>query len=599
MFGKRPPSKPDRRDKAARQAARRERAIEQFVVEEIEVGDVGNLRTAAHVIETVKEAPRQWASTAAYLAAWAALWLMLVLASLYARAAWPTDETRLLAMAWEMAQGHWLLPRVNGEPVSFAPLVPWVIAAGWKFLGVTEGWARLAPALFGLGSLILTWRLARRFWPDNLALAYHAPLILLGMFAWALFTTLALTDMSRVFFVLLAWWALLIQWRARDMRAWLLLGGAIGLGLLASGPLFVIYVLPAAILAPIWISEGVRPHWKYWYIDLLKACALGALVFGIWLALAARAADGAYVMRFFSLKGAMASLQWFAAERPLWWYLFLLPLATLPWSVWPLLYIRLWSARRLHVPAGFMFTLVVTTVVVALLTLLEPRQPQYLLPLLPACALAISWLLFETDLRGKGDENPLTGMTLPIALMGCALAVLPKLPRIEWLPEVLQSQSPIIGIGVIAIGVALAWLPLHDAERRGRSMVMLGVAVVVMIVLGVGSQFDALYRVNETARFVGEQERAGHPIGNIGSYPGTFHFAGRLRQPIAELSPTQVPGWLGAHPNGYLVTYSGGWVPPVAPGARAAFKAPFGDEVVSIWDASAFVDLGVVPAAAP
>ncbi len=599
MFGKRSPSKPDRRDKVARRAARRERAIEQFVVEEIEVGDVGNLRAAAHVVDKVKEAPRQWATAASYLAAWTLLWVMLVLASLYGRAAWPTDETRLLALAWEMTQGGWLVPRINGEPASQAPLLLWVIVAGWKLFGVTEGWARLAPALFGFGNLLLTWRLARRFWPDNQPLALHAPLILLGMFAWALFTTLALIDMTRVFFVLLAWSALLIQWRARDMRAWMLLGAAIGFGLLSSGLLFLIYVLPAAVLAPLWITEGVRPRWKYWYVDLLKACVLGALVFGIWLLLAARATDAAYVLRFFSLKGALAPLDWFAARQPIWWYLLLLPLATLPWSVWPLLYLRLWGARRLSVPAGLMFALVTGACVLGLLSAVDPKQPQYLLPLLPACALAVAWLLFEDELRGRGDENPLTGMTLPIALLGSALAVLPKLPRIEWLPEILQTQSPLIGVGVIALGVALAWLPLHDAERRSRSMVMLGVSAVVIIVLGVGSQFDAFNRVDETGRYLGGLDRAGRPIAHVGAYPGTYQFAGRLRRPISELSPSQVPNWLSAHPDGYLITYSGGWLPPVAVGARAVFEAPFGEQQVKIWEASAALDRGVMPAAAP
>lgn len=599
MFGKRPPTKPDRRDKLARRAARRERAIEQFVVEEIEVGDVGNLRTAAHVVEKVKEAPRQWATIAGYLAAWTALWLMLVLASLYGRSAWPVDETRLLAMAWEMSYGGWLVPRVNGEPVSQAPLVLWTIVAGWKLFGVSEGLARLVPALFGFGSLILTWRLARRFWPDNQAIAHHAPLILTGMFAWALFTTLTLFDLARVFFVLLAWWALLIQWRARDMRAWLLLGVAMGLGLLASGPMYLLYVLPAAMLAPLWISEGVRPRWKYWYADLFKACALGAVIFGLWLLLATRAADGAFAVRFFTLKAAMAPLDWFAPERPVWWYLLLLVLATLPWSVWPLLYLRLWGARRLHVSAGFLFALVMTSVVVALLSLVDPKQPQYLLPLLPACALAVAWLLFDDELRGAGDESPLTGMTLPIALLGSALAILSKLPRIEWLPEVLQSQSPFVGVGVIVLGVALAWLPLHDAERRARSMVMLGVAAVVIIVLGVGSQFDAFNRVKETGEQLGALERAGRPIAHVGSYPGTYQFAGRLRQPISELSPSQAPNWLGAHPEGYVITYSSGWQPPVVAGERPVFEAPYGEQTVKIWEAAALLDRGIAPAAAP
>ena len=98
-----------------------------------------------------------------------ALWAVGVAGGLAARPAWPIDETRYLAVAWEMyTGGDLLVPHLNGNPYSDKPpLLFWLVNAGWRLFGVSEWWARLVPCLFALGSLLLTARLARRLWPDR------------------------------------------------------------------------------------------------------------------------------------------------------------------------------------------------------------------------------------------------------------------------------------------------------------------------------------------------------------------------------------------------------------------------------------------------
>ena len=123
------------------------------------------------------------------------------------------------------------------------PLMPWLIHAGWGLLGVNDGWPRLLPALFALASLFVTGRVARLLWRDNLEISRFAPLVLVGTPLWAVYTSLALPDMLLAFFTLLGWWAVLIMWRHRDMRAFLLLAVALGLGTLALGLVIYLYVL--------------------------------------------------------------------------------------------------------------------------------------------------------------------------------------------------------------------------------------------------------------------------------------------------------------------------------------------------------------------
>ena len=77
------------------------------------------------------------------------LWLLLVPAALFFRPPMPVDETRYLAVAWEMwSQGDFVLPTLNGEAYSHKPpLLFWIIHAGWAAFGVNEWWPRLVAPL--------------------------------------------------------------------------------------------------------------------------------------------------------------------------------------------------------------------------------------------------------------------------------------------------------------------------------------------------------------------------------------------------------------------------------------------------------------------
>jgi len=86
------------------------------------------------------------------------LWAVLTALGLWARPLLPVDETRYLAVAWEMFRGgDYLVPHLNGiEYHHKPPLLFWVITLGWHVIGVSEVWGRLVAPLFSLGSLLLT-----------------------------------------------------------------------------------------------------------------------------------------------------------------------------------------------------------------------------------------------------------------------------------------------------------------------------------------------------------------------------------------------------------------------------------------------------------
>jgi len=564
----------------------RQAALEQFIVEEIEIGDV---KSPAAAVPLRVRKPSTWWVSVKIAATCTGLWLLLFLASLFARSIWPVDETRMLTVAWEMwTRGEFVLPSLNGEIYARQPpLMAWLIDAGWGLFGVNDWWPRLLPALFSLASLAVVPRLARLLWRENREIGRFAPLALLGTPLWALYTTLALPDMLAAFFTLLGWWAVLIMWRHRDMRAFLLLGAALGFGALALGTIIYVYVLPVAVLAPLWGRGASKVTWKYWYVDIAKAMLLGVAVLGLWLAPAGMQAGSAYVMEWLTGSLTGARLDLFTTGRSWWWYLAWLPIVTLPWSTWPLLWRRLWRIRREPLSVGMAFCVIGTLSTLVLLSLIEVKQPQFLLPLLPLMALPVAYLLMEESLEGAGDNHPLSGMIIPVVVLGGALAVLPKLPRVDVLPEFLWELSPFVGLGVMVVGVALAWLPAREVRRRAVDAVVAGALLVVFLMLGAGSQFDEFYRTDAVGQFLADAQARNRPIACVGEYQGEFQFAGRLREPLPVIDPAEADSWLMMHPGGLLVSDASAWQPREASRRRPVLEIPYRGSMLRAWDADA------------
>src|SRR3546814_18440277 len=90
--------------------------------------------------------------------------LVVALLAIFSHGPMPLYSTRTLAVAWEMwSQGHVLVPHINGLPYSEkAPLLFWLIQAGWFVFGVSDIWPRVTEVLVGGEQLVRVSPLARR-----------------------------------------------------------------------------------------------------------------------------------------------------------------------------------------------------------------------------------------------------------------------------------------------------------------------------------------------------------------------------------------------------------------------------------------------------
>ncbi|MGD8574109.1 MAG: glycosyltransferase family 39 protein, partial [Gammaproteobacteria bacterium] len=267
----------------------------------------------------------------------AVAWGLLLLASYLWRPLFPVDETRYVSVAWEMwLNGNYLVPHLNGvfypdKP----PLLFWLINLGWSVFGVSEGWARLVPALFALGSFWLLGRLAERFWPMEARSACLAPLFFLGAIFIALYSTAVMFDMLVVFFALAA---VLGLWRAasgRPVSGWLGFGLMVGFGILAKGPVILVYVMPGVLLAPWWAPARPDGGWREWYAGALIGVLLSFAVVAVWLVSASVFASDNYLHAILIDQTADRVSGDIGHGRPVWWYVQWLPLVILPWTLWP------------------------------------------------------------------------------------------------------------------------------------------------------------------------------------------------------------------------------------------------------------------------
>src|SRR5688572_6539676 len=108
----------------------------------------------------------------------------------------PIDETRYLAVAWEMfSKRDFLVPTLNFEPYfQKPPLLFWLIEIAWALLGVSRTAALAVIFLISSLSIYLTQLLAETLFPDNPSIARRVPWLMLGNVVFIIYSSLILFD---------------------------------------------------------------------------------------------------------------------------------------------------------------------------------------------------------------------------------------------------------------------------------------------------------------------------------------------------------------------------------------------------------------------
>lgn len=492
--------------------------------------------------------------------------LLLAGLSMALRPLLPVDETRYASVAWEMwHRNSFWVPLLNGEFYDHKPpLLFWLIQAGWTVFGVNDWWPRLIGPACALLNLWLLRRLAARLWPARPAIGSLAAVLFLGTWFVALYLGALMFEMPLLACILAAWLALLEVSQGNRRRWWLAFGLAQGLGLLVKGPIVLVYTLPPLLTLRWWkVGQDAISLWR-----VLVAMAVTLALPAVWLWLASADGSADYFGRLLFDQTLHRIGGQMGHPRPWYWYLPVLLLLPLPWTLWPPAWRAAMFAASSWSDHGIRFAWLTALPALLLLSLVAGKQVHYLLPALAPAMLGLSW-----GLHGPQDRRGLDGW-LPLALLvalGLAIALTAaQRPELAFWLQRLPTWTALAPLGWA--GLALYGRRQSLARQSGR-LALGSVVNGALLMAAVFPVLEASQDLTPIARYVGVAQGQGRPVLYVGNYQGEFGFLGRLTQPVEGLAPDRVLPWLAAHPDGLVVVRDKRI--DRADGLQIEFRSPF------------------------
>ncbi len=469
----------------------------------------------------------------------------------------PVDETRYLTVAWEMWQGgSKIVPHLNGEIYSHKPpLLFWLVNLVWSVTGPGEFAARLVGPMAGVAVIMMTGRLARELWPEAPERA--------GLAAWAVATggvflaygSATMFDALLTVAVLGAMLALWSMARQPGWRAAVGLGLALAFGVLAKGPVILVHVLPVALAFPLWRPADAKARPR----DMALGVGLGVLValalVGLWLVPALVFGDAGYRNDILWRQSAGRMVASFAHDRPIWFFVAVLPLFLWPWG-WGREAAGLWPQAK---GSAERFLLVWALGALAAFSLISGKQIHYLIPELPALALLVS--------RGTeavpGRWTRFVPMLPSVAILGIGAAA-----ALGYGPKALSGGVGPLELAIATVTVATALVLVGTARSRQAARIPVAPATLVAILL---VAFQTVWVTNNPGRLAGLlsiYDARGIATLDLG-YAGQFSFSARLSQPVTVLrDPDALGTWMAGHPGGLVLNQT----PITSPGLQLLRK---------------------------
>ena len=496
-----------------------------------------------------------------------AIVLSVAVAGILLRPPVPPDETRYLAVAWEMWQtGDLLVPTRNFDLYTHKPpLLFWLINLVWTLTGVSEVSGRLVAPLFACLAIPLTSSLARRLWPEDDGAASRAALVLGSLTGFLLYGGLVMFDTLLTVAVLGGLHALLGALDTGRTRWWLALGGAMAFGVLAKGPVVFVHILPVTLLAPLLRDPASRPSWQGYLAGVAIALLFALAVVSLWLIPALLEGGDRYASAILWEQSAGRVHKAFAHARPWWFYLAVAPALLFPWVFMP----GLWRAalRADWRDDGSRLVLAWLAPAVVIFGAISGKQAHYLLPELPAVTLIVSRVIARQ--RSVGLAVP--AMVLAAIAAGGALMIQSGMVAVPGTPD---SYLWLFALVPVALFLAMA-------PRIGfAGALILGVAPVLALDgLIATTPFGRKYDTGGIAAEVARYAQSG--IAFVGdTYQAEFNFAARLTRPVAlPLTGADLRDWMAAHPRGVVVAPVGTVELPWTPAATV----PVGLASYRLW----------------
>ena len=492
----------------------------------------------------------------------------------------PIDETRYLAVAWEMRQsGDVLHLTKNGELYTHkTPLLFGLINLVWLLTGVSEFAGRLVGPACAVGMVAGTGLLARRLWAMP-GIDVRAAAILAGFPVFLIYGSATMFDALLGIGVLAGVAAL---WRVGQgevgLRPWLWFGLALAFGVFAKGPVILVHLLPVALTLPIWAAAPPKFSSVARGLGVAVLVAIG--VTALWLAPTLISATPEYRTELLWTQSAARVAGGMAHDRPFWFLAALVPIMLFPWGwSWPL-----WRALRVSWcvdPAVRMCAIWAVSSLI-LFSAISGKQVHYLIPTFPAMALVFAYALTKAARGWSFAALPL------LAIAGVVVALGPGL-----LPPgggVADQPALWLLLAFAALCAVLALLVWRLPTLPGHLLAGVGLTLGLHGVIATTGLYAA-YDGREMASLVAASEARGVATTNTG-YNAEFNFAARLTTPVATPANAAAWGtWANDHPDGMIF----GVLENIPFTAEPTETLTYMGKDWGIWPSSAAISQGSAP----
>jgi 4-amino-4-deoxy-L-arabinose transferase-like glycosyltransferase len=404
------------------------------------------------------------------------------------------DESRYGEIPREMlARGDWVTPYLNGVPYfEKPPLVYWTVGLSRLVFGPADWAARLTPALFGLGGILLTYAAARRL-HDRVAGLASAVVLGTSLIYFAL-SRILLLDMavSVLMAATLFCFILGVQEPPGPRRRWLFLGlyASAALATLAKG--LIGLALPGAVMF-LWLL--VFNQWRRLLpMHLPAGVALFLVIAAPWHLLAAQRNPGWAEFYFIHEHWTRFTTTAHSRYEPFWFFVPILLLGLFPWVGFLGSALREslaggWARRKENGVAWFLVTWVLF--ILLFFSKSKSKLIPYILPVFPALAVLVgSWMARRWAERGAAFKRAeLNVFAFLSGLLGAAVLVVvlqPGLIRNTEQAEAVRPYGLVLGAVLLSGGILAPWL----ARLRGA---LWGFATIVVTIVAfyVGLLFAA------------------------------------------------------------------------------------------------------------
>jgi 4-amino-4-deoxy-L-arabinose transferase-like glycosyltransferase len=492
--------------------------------------------------------------------------------SLPLRDLWNPDEPRYAEVAREMrVTGEWLVPHLNGDLyMEKPPLFFWLSALG-QMAGLGFNAGRVVAGLASLGTLLLTWALARRFLNDRAGLLAAAVLGTAVFFPWL--SRFGVLDVVLTFFVTLAAYG----WIRGG--SWLVLFYVgMGLAVLVKGPVGIVLALFAGLS---WGISGGRGG--PWWHGLLGVPLTGAIV-AAWLWPACIRGGPEYTQVILLKQNVGRAVGESAPHaRPFWYYLQYLPLF-LPWIVF-LPWAAPWAWRKKGLPRAMLLWAAIGFV---FFSFVSGKRDRYLTPLFPPFAILLGgWLDAATATPLARRVARFSSALFLGAGVGLLLAsLLGHLLARRFDDEAaaaLEGLATVPGIALAAAFAAVLFLLGRRAIRAAKvGLLPRAAALLVAQVAVFLLAYDLLLvpRIDEFKSPRPVAEELNRWPGDVAAYPAHFSgaynlYSGRIRIPVLD-TPDEVLAHLEGPGLRLVLTSLENYERPPAGGERS-LKDTLGD----------------------